>query len=178
MKFTKLALAALALSAAPALANDQVAVGAKVFGPAGAEVGTIVSVENGQAVVDTGKHKVPLAVTMYGEGATGPTITVSKATLDGMVDAQLAAAVAKRDAALVAGASVMTADHQPLGTVLSLEGDNVVIARGGDEANKVTLLRGHVDASDNMGLMARLTMAQIDAAVAGTAVAGTATAAE
>ena len=168
MKFTKLAVAALALTATPLLANPQVVAGAKVFGPEGAEVGTIVSVAEGQAVLDTGKHQVPLGVDMYGEGETGPTITVSKATLDGMVDAQLAEAAAKRDAALVAGASVMTADHQTLGAILEVNGDNVVIARGGDEANKVTLLRGHFDASDH-GLMARLTMAQIDAAMAGSA---------
>ena len=58
----------------------------------------------------------------------------------------------------------MAADHAPLGTVVEVDGDNVVIARGGDEANKVTLLRSHFDATDN-GLMARLTNAQIDAAM-------------
>ncbi|MGI8944007.1 MAG: hypothetical protein ACR2FJ_07240 [Qipengyuania sp.] len=168
MKFAKLAVAAIApafiLGATPALANEQVAVGATVYGPEGNEVGQIVQVEGGQAVLDTGKHKVPLGVDMYGQGETGPTITVTKAQLDGMVDAQLAEAAAKRDAALVVGAEAMAADHAPLGTVLEIEGDNVVIARGGDEMNKVTLLRTHFDATDH-GLMARLTNAQIDAAM-------------
>lgn len=178
MKFAKLAVAALALTATPLLANPQVVAGAKVFGPEGAQVGTIVSVADGQAILDTGKHKVPLGVDMYGQGETGPTITVSKATLDGMIDAQLAEAAAKRDAALVAGASVMTADHQTLGTILKIDGDNVIIARGGDETKKVTLLRSHFDASDH-GLMARLTMAQIDSAMASMAGAASAeTAAE
>ena len=163
MKFAKLAVAALALSATPVLANDQVAAGAAVFGPEGNQVGTIVTVENGQAVLDTGKHKVPLGVDMYGEGPNGPVISVTKAQLDGMVDAQLAEAATKRDAALVAGADVMSADHQPLGKVLRVEGNNIVIARGGDETKLVTLLREHFDASDH-GLMARLTIAQIDAA--------------
>ena len=58
----------------------------------------------------------------------------------------------------------MAADHAPLGTVVEVDGDNVVIARGGDEADKVTLLRSHFDATDH-GLMARLTNAQIDAAM-------------
>lgn len=169
MKFAKLAIAAIAplavLAAAPALANDQVVAGAAVTGPEGQAVGTIVSVENGQAVLDTGKHKVPLGVEMYGQGEAGPTITVTKDQLDAMIDAQLAEAAAKRDAALVVGADAMAADHAALGTVLEIDGDNIVIARGGDEANKVTLLRSHFDATDH-GLMARLTNAEIDAAMA------------
>ena len=165
MKFVKLAAAAAVLAATPALANEQVVAGATVTGPEGNAVGTIVSVENGQAVLDTGKHKVPLAVNMYGVGEAGPTITVTKAQIDSMVDAQLAEAAAKRDAALVVGAEAMDAKHAPLGTVLEIDGDNIVLARGGDETNKVTLLREHFDATDH-GLMARLTNAQIDAAMA------------
>lgn len=164
MKLAKLALAAALVAATPALANEQVVAGATVYGPQGNAVGTIVSVDNGQAVLDTGKHKIPLGVDMYGKGAQGPVITVTKDQLDGMVDAQLAEAAAKRDAALTVGASAMAADHAPLGTVLEIDGDNVVIARGGDEADKVTLLREHFDATDH-GLMARLTNAQIDAAM-------------
>ena len=166
MKFAKLAVAAIALAATPALANEQVVAGATVTGPEGNAVGTIVSVENGQAVLDTGKHKVPLAVEMYGQGEAGPTITVTKAQIDGMIDAQLAEAAAKRDAALVVGAEAMAADHAALGTILEIDGNNIVIARGGDEMNKVTLLRSHFDATDH-GLMARLTNAQIDAAMEG-----------
>ncbi|NNC53465.1 MAG: hypothetical protein HKO08_10560 [Erythrobacter sp.] len=171
MKFAKLAVAAVALAATPALANDQVVDGAVVTGPEGNEVGTIVSVANGQAVLDTGKHQVPLGVEMYGVGEAGPTITVTKAQLDGMIDAQLAEAAAKRDAALVVGAAAMDAEHAALGTVLEINGDNVVLARGGDETDKVTLLREHFDATDH-GLMARLTNAQIDAAMAQAAPAG------
>ncbi|QKG70040.1 hypothetical protein [Erythrobacter mangrovi] len=165
MKIAKLAVAAAILAATPALANEQVVAGATVYGPQGNQVGTIVSVENGQAVLDTGKHKVPLGVEMYGQGETGPTITVTKDQLNGLVDAQLAEATAKRDAALTVGAEAMAADHAALGTILEIDGDNVIIARGGDETNKVTLLRGHFDATDH-GLMARLTNAQIDAALA------------
>ena len=165
MNIAKLALASVALIATPALANDQVVAGATVTGPEGNAVGTIVSVENGQAILDTGKHKVPLAVNMYGVGEAGPTITVTKAQIDSMVDAQLAEAAAKRDAALIVGAQAMDAAHAPLGTVLEINGNNIVLARGGDETDKVTLLREHFDATDH-GLMARLTNAQIDAAMA------------
>lgn len=166
MKFAHLALAAalVTATATPALAAPELAAGTKVVGPQGNPVGTIVSVENGQAILDTGKHQVALPVDRFGEAETGATITVTKEQLDGMVDAQLAEATAARDAALVAGAAVATADGAALGTVLEVNGDNVVIARGGDEANKVTLLREHLDAAAS-GLSARLTMAQIDAAV-------------
>ena len=165
MKFVKLAAAAVALAATPALANDQVVAGAVVTGPEGNEVGKIVSVSDGQAILDTGKHQVPLGVDMYGVGETGPTVTVTKAQLNGMIDQQVAAAAQARDAALTVGATAMDASHAPLGTVLEINGDNVVIARGGDEGNKVTLLREYFDATDH-GLMARLTNAQIDEAMA------------
>ena len=167
MKIALLALAAAlaAASAMPASAAPTVAAGTKVIGPQGNPVGTVVSVDNGQAVIDTGKHQVALPLDRFGEAETGATITVTKEQLDGMVDAQLAEITAKRDAALVAGAAVATSDGASLGTVLEVDGDNVVIARGGDESKKVTLLREHLDAGTT-GLTARLSMAQIEAALA------------
>lgn len=164
MNIAKLAVAVLALSATPALAQSEVAVGATVYGPEGNPVGQIVTVGGGQAVVDTGKHKVPLNLDAYGKSDKGPTITVSKVQLDTMMDQQLAALTAKRDVALIPGAAVKTADGAALGAIAKVDGDNIVINRGGDETNKVTLLREHFDALDT-GLTARLTLAQIDAAV-------------
>ncbi|GMM93188.1 hypothetical protein [Qipengyuania sp. MTN3-11] len=174
MNTLKLAAAAIALSATPAFAQEtaeapaqaasQVVAGATVTGPQGNVVGTIESVANGEAILDTGKHKVPLAVSMYGQGEAGPTVTVTKAQLDSMVDAQIAEANAARDAALVEGATVVAADNAALGTILEVDGNNIVIARGGDEADKVTLLREYFAMSD-AGLMARLTNAQIDEAM-------------
>ena len=166
MNIAKLAVAALALSAAPALAAaGDVSVGATVYGPQGEAVGKIVSVENGTAVLDTGKHKVPLGVDMYGKGETGPTITVTKVQLDTMVDQQMAAANAKRDAALIPGAAVMTADGAELGTIAEVDGNQIVIDRAGEDAGQVNLLREYFAATD-AGLTARLTMAQIEEALA------------
>ena len=139
MKFAKLAVAAVALAATPAFANEQVVAGATVTGPEGNAVGTIVSVDNGQAVLDTGKHKVPLGVDMYGQGETGPTITVTKAQLDGMMDAQIAEANAKRDAKLVVDAAVLSADGQPVGTVYTIDTEDMVIIKG--DAGIITLNR-------------------------------------
>lgn len=143
MKIAMLALAAAAplamMGATPALANEQVVEGAVVTGPEGNPVGTIVSVDNGQAVLDTGKHKVPLGVDMYGVGEAGPTITVTKAQLDEMRDAQLAEAAAKRDAALVVNAAVLSADGQPVGTVYTVDEEGMAIVQS--DAGIVTLTR-------------------------------------
>jgi hypothetical protein len=170
MKFAKLAAAA-ALAAAglsgPAVAQD-VAVGATVYGPEGNAVGTIESVADGVVTIDTGAHKAPLPANAFGKGDKGPTITVTKAQLDDMVAQQLAAANAQRDAALVAGAAVTTADGQALGTVKSVEGDAVVVERA---AGPVSLKREHFAVDQSGGLMALFTAAQIEAAVAGTATA-------
>ena len=163
MKFSKIALTAVAAFGLATAAQAQgVAVGATVYGPEGQPVGTIETVADGVVTVDTGKHKAPLPTNAFGKGETGPTITVTKAQLDSMIDQQLAAAAAQRDALLVVGAEVHTADHQVLGKVESIDGNNVIVTRA---EGPVTLLRNHFAAMDSM-LMARFTAEQIDAAVA------------
>ena len=163
MKFAKLAVAAVALAATPALANDQVVAGATVTGPEGNTVGTIVSVDNGQAVLDTGKHQVPLGVTMYGQGENGPTITVTKAQLDEMMDAQLAEAAAKRDAALVVDAAVLSADGQPVGTVYTVDTADMVIVK--NDTKIVTLKRDAFALDANGALMVLYTAGDLTAAM-------------
>lgn len=164
MKFLKIAALTAALAASSAAANAAtVEVGASVTGPEGNPVGTIESVANDQAVLDTGKHKVTLGTEAFGESETGLTITVTKAQLDGMMDEELAQAAAARDALLVAGTEIHTADHQALGTIKSVDGDNVVVSR---DAGLVTLLREHFAVMDDTTLMALFTMEQIEAATA------------
>lgn len=166
--------AALALAATPVLAAPgDVTVGATVYGPQGNPVGQIVTVENGQAIVDTGKHKVPLALEMYGKSDKGPTITVSKDQLDTMVDQQLAAATARRDAALIPGAVVVAAQGTPAGTIKSVEGDAVVLE---SPEGPVTMKREHFAINAGGALMALFTADQIKASAAGEATASTATA--
>ncbi|MGN6501129.1 MAG: hypothetical protein ACTHKM_13415, partial [Tsuneonella sp.] len=125
MKFVRLAAAAALATAAlgTAAAAQDVAAGATVYGPDGAAVGTVESVANGVVTLDTGAHKAPLPADAFGKSDKGPTITVTKAKLDEMVAQQLAAADAKRDAALVAGAAVVSPKGAALGTVKSVEGD-------------------------------------------------------
>ena len=170
MNFLKVTAAAAALIATPALAQDTTpTVGATVTGPQGNVVGTVDAVADGVVTLDTGKHKAPVPAAAFAMGETGPTITVTKEQLDGMIDAQLAEAASRRDAALVTGATVLTADAQELGTIETINGDNIVVLRG-DTADKVTLLREYFAAGD-AGLTARLTMQQIDEAMAATAAA-------
>ena len=165
MKFAKLAAAAAFAAAAtfPAAALAQVAAGAKVYGPQGGEVGTIVSVEGGVATVDTGTYKAPLPENAFGKGENGPTITVTKAQLDEMMAAQVAETNAKRDAALVVGAAVVSPKGAALGTIKSVEGDAVVLD---SPSGAVQLKREHFALDANGALMALFTAEQVAAAAA------------
>ena len=152
--------------AAPAAtpAAPTIVSGTVVYGPTGAPVGTVKQVANGIATLDTGEHQAPLPLSAFGQGASGPTITVTREQLNALVEQQLAALAARRDAALVAGAPVLTSDNQPLGTVEQVVGNDVVVART-TPAGRVTLGRDYFTADDS-GLKARLTLQEIDAAVA------------
>ena len=168
MNFAKLAILATAIAATPIAASAAgPAAGETVYGPQGNPVGIIESVANGQVVLDTGKHKVPLGVESFGEGEAGPTITVTKDQLDAMMDQQIAAANAQRDAALIEGAAVVSADAQQVGTIKEIDAatDAVVIER---EAGLVTLKREHFAVDGNGALMALFTLEQIDGATVAT----------
>lgn len=163
MKFMKFAAAtALALTSAGALAADgEPTVGATIYGPQGNVVGTVESIADGIVTVNTGKHKAPLPADVFGAGEKGPTITVTQAQVNAMLDEQVAAAAAQRDAALVAGAMVHTAGDVMLGTVESVEGDDVVVKI---ETGPVAMKREHFAVNPAGTLIALFTMEQIQAA--------------
>ncbi|MEP3050531.1 MAG: hypothetical protein ABJP48_11120 [Erythrobacter sp.] len=168
MKFAKHAILATALAATPFAASAQdLAAGAVVTGPEGNEVGTIESVENGQAILNTGKHQVPLPAAAFGAGDAGPTITVTKVQLNQLVDDQIAAASAQRDAALVAGAAVLTADGQSAGTIgeIDLAADSIVLEYS---AGPIALKKEHFAVNAQQQLIALFTAAQLAQTVAGT----------
>ena len=130
MKLTTLsAAAALALAslAAPVLAQDSVAVGAKIYGPNGAEVGTIERIEGPNVMVNTGTLTAALPVDSLGEGDNGPTIGWTKAELEAAVNAANEEAAAQLAAALVEGAEVYSSDSVLLGTIKTIEDDLVVV---------------------------------------------------
>ena len=178
MKFAKLALAAAALSTtgafAPAIANAQEAgvaattAGTIVYGNDGVAIGTVETVEGETAILLVDDMRAPVPTAAFGTNEQGTSLNATKAQIVAMLQQAQQQAIAARDAALVVGAEAMTAKHAPLGTVVEIDGDNVVIARGGDENNRITLLREHFVGGEH-GLMAMLTHEQIDAAMAGTA---------
>lgn len=175
MKFAKFAAAAIAAaSLATAAHAADPAVGATVYGPEGNEVGTIAAVADGIVTLDTGKHKAALPVNAFGAGDQGPTITVTKAQLDGMMDQQVAAANAARDALIIVGTEVHTADHQVLGTIESIDADEIIVIR---EAGPITVLRDQFTAMDKM-LMTVFTLEAIETALAQQAEAAAVEAAE
>lgn len=185
MKITKLALAAtllaavapaaMAQDAAPAAAGQTaIAPGATVMGNDGAPVGTIEAVSGDVVVINTGKHKAPVPAAAVATGEAGPSVNISKAQLDEMMDAQVAAAIAKRDAALVAGAAVVSAKGNPAGTLaeVDLAADMIVLE---SPAGKVALKKEHFAVDPQGRLMALFTREQIETAAAGAAAASGAT---
>lgn len=164
MKTAKLALIAAALWMVPLAAQAQ-DVGATVTGNDGNPIGTVVSVGDGIVTIDTGKHKAPIPADVIGSGASGPSINATKAQIDAMMDEQVAEATAKRDAALVTGAAVVSAAGSPVGKLASVDmaADMIVLE---SSAGPVALKKEHfaVDASGK--LMALFTTDQIASAAA------------
>ena len=140
MKFTKTVLAAGAMALASvsgaALAEEAtaaadgplIAAGVTVYGPEGNEVGTIDTLAEGIATLDTGTYKVGLPLDRFGMNADKQTtIAVTKAQLNEMMAKAQAEAAAKLDAALVAGAPVADVNGVSLGTVGAIEGEDVTV---------------------------------------------------
>jgi hypothetical protein len=125
--FAAAALSFATVSGAAFAQAASVQAGQTVYGPDGAEVGKIDKVENGTAILNTGTHTLALTFDKFGTSDKGPTISVSKAQLDDLVEKANAEAAAKLDAALVAGAAVVDNTGAALGTIDSVKGDNIVL---------------------------------------------------
>ncbi|BDW81928.1 hypothetical protein MACH24_13660 [Erythrobacter sp. Dej080120_24] len=162
MKFAKLALIATVVAAAPVAANAQ-DVGTTIFSQeeTPTEVGTVVSNDGATVLVDTGKHQAPLPANFFAQREGNWTINATKGQIDGMMDAQVAEANAKRDAALVEGAAVVSADGLPAGTVYTIDSEDTVIVQ--NEMGIVTLTRESFAVSPEGALMALYTGAQLGA---------------
>ncbi len=120
------AAAALTLATA-AYAQVGPEVGATIYTADGSEVATIVSLQDGVAVVDTGAHTGSIPANVLGEGPEGPVISVTKAQLDQLFADQEAQAVAARDAALIADATVLSATGTEIGTISKVDGDTAIL---------------------------------------------------
>lgn len=161
------AAALAAFTANPALAQD---VGDTVTGNDGNEIGTVAQVNDQAALVTVGEHQIALPLNAFGEGETGPTLNITRAELVAGYEAQLEAAETALAEALVEGAAVITADPQPLGTIDTIENGNVVVTR--EDESKVTLPRDMFSVDGEGNLVARIMMADLEAALAAQAEAG------
>jgi hypothetical protein len=162
LNFTKAIFTVGALSLASvsgaALAQDaaaptavEVTAGTTVYGPEGNEVGTVESVADGVAALNTGKHTIGLPLDRFGENAEGQkTLAVGRDQLNTMVDEQLAQAAAQLEAVLVAGTPVVDVNGTALGSVGAVEGEEVTVETewGAFALKKANFLpgEGHVTA--------------------------------
>ena len=164
MKF-KTAFAAAALTLATA-AHAQMGpeAGATIYTAEGEEVATIVSIEGDIAVVNTGTYTGSVPVGALGEGPEGPVISVTRAQLDQLFAQQQEQSAAARDAALVADATVLSADGVEVGTVTSVDGD-VAILELAD--GPVSLQRDQFATNETGALIVLATEAQLMAALNG-----------
>lgn len=119
--------ATMAQEAPPPAVSELIAKGAIVYGPEGAEVGTIEDTPDGNVVIFTGTNRATLPATSLGRNEKGLVIAMTKAQLDSAVQAASAKANAAIDAALVAGAKVSGSDGVEVGAVQKVEGDNVTL---------------------------------------------------
>lgn len=174
MKITKLALIATLFAATPATVFAQ-DVGATVYGNDGNAIGTVENVADGIVLIDTGKHKAPIPANLVGAGETGPSINATKEQIDAMMDAQVAEAIAKRDAALVPGAPVVSAMGKPVGTLseVDLAADAFVLE---SPEGPVALKKEHFAVNPQGQLMALFTLEQIASTAASAKEAATAAA--
>ncbi len=138
MNFAKLTLLAAAVAVTPFAANAQ-DVGTTVFGNDDALIGTVSANDGGVVTVDTGRHSAPLPANVLAEREGKWTVNATQAQINGMMDAQVAAANAALDAALVQGAAVVSADGQPAGSVAALDDEGSVIVQ--NDAGIVSLTR-------------------------------------
>ncbi len=159
-KFTKLILCAAAITVTPLAANAQ-NVGTVVLGNDDAPIGTVTANEGGVVTVDTGKHSAPLPANLLAEREGNWTVNATQAQIDGMMDAQVAAANQARDAALVEGAAVLSADGMPAGTVFTVDTADTVIVQS--EAGIITLTRESFAMNGEGALMALYSAEQLSA---------------
>lgn len=120
MKSMKLALLAGAFALTPFAASAQ-EVGATIFGNDGQPVGTVEQISEQVIIINTGKHKAPLPVSAFYDSDAGRSVNATKQQLDTMMDKKVAEDAAKRDAALVVGASVISFGGNSAGTLSEVD---------------------------------------------------------
>lgn len=171
MKMSGLTIAVAATLAMPTIATAQsapataaqgqpLAPGVTVYDPQGGVVGKIDSIAGENVVLDTGTSKATLPKNVFGSSAKGHTVNATKAQIDSMVAAASAKSDAALEAALVPGAQVFGKAGNLIGTIKSIEGDQVVLDRS---EGPVSLTRQAFALATNR-LIISMTSAELDAA--------------
>ena len=154
--------AATTPAAGAAAATPNVAAGAKVHDAQGGEVGTVDSVANGVAVVDTGTNKVGLPLASFGTGANGPMIAMTKAELDAAATQGAQKEAAELKAQLTPGAAVYGKAGAQVGTIKAADAEYVTLTR---EKGEVKLPLGAFGKGSS-GPMIAMTAEELDQAMA------------
>ncbi len=164
MKPMKLALLASALALTPFAAAAQ-DVGATIYGNDGQPVGTVDKIDEQVIIINTGKHKAPLPVSALYDSEAGRAVNATKEQLDTMMAKKIADDMAKRDAALVVGASVVSFGGKPAGTLskVDLAADSITLD---SPDGPVLLTKEYFTVTPEGQLMALVTREQIASAAA------------
>lgn len=137
-------------------------VGATVYDPTGAEVGTIDAITPQAIVIATGTNKVPVPPSSLATNAQGATLSMTKAELNTAFETQQAQAMAQFKTQLVAGATVYGLNGAQLGTIKAADAAFVTL----------TTAKGDVRLPINgfgpgaQGVTLGMTAEQLDAAMA------------
>ncbi len=78
--------AADAAPATPATGAPSLAAGQTVYGPDGQPAATVVSVDGGNVVIDTGTQKATLPASVFASSDKGPTIAYNKDQLNAAIE--------------------------------------------------------------------------------------------
>lgn len=118
-----------ALASIPAAAFGQT-VGTTIYGADGRPLGTVAEADARVVVIDTGTTRAPVPLNLVFDGARGKTFNATRDQLDAMMAERLAAAARRRDAALVAGAPVISLGGSAVGTLaaVDLARDAIILA--------------------------------------------------
>lgn len=153
--------------ASPTAAAPNLVAGAKVFDGAGDEVGTIVSVNGGTVVLDTGTNRASLGAASFATNAKGPVIAMTKSQLDAAIEDAAAKSAAALEAALTVGADIRSQDGIVVGKVKEIQPASVVLDR---PSGAVSLPKGSfLVASGGLGIS--MTAKQLEEAIAKTSAA-------
>lgn len=165
MHVLRLASLAAAL-AVPAAAAHAQQVGSTIYGKDDQPIGTVAEADERVIVIDTGRHRAPVPVSLLYDAALGKSVNATREQVDTMMDERVAQAIAERDAKLVQGASVISAGGRAVGQLgpVDLEGDTILLQA---EQGMLRLRKEHFAVSPQGALMVLYSRDQIASAASG-----------